>query len=196
MLNYDEHPITTIMLTAATATILTLAATMPFVTTVKRIGGSGRGCFANGDSALAYTDSNDMKMLECKVKSQQMRVGQNFVEKNVYKTRRAERVKTLYGKLWEDVNENLENGNKEFVVNLDETDENIVQVVYKMLREELKQDGYNSTFELVNERNFIDTTGESTSTSSSDVSTTTEDDKGTTARPNVTHLFSYRVTIS
>lgn len=82
--------------------------------------------------------------LESKIRSESLRPGPEFIGSHIYRTRRAERVKSAYNSVWVDVNHNLDMGNRKFNVQIEESDEKILNVVKNLLVQELFNDGYTS----------------------------------------------------
>jgi hypothetical protein len=81
-------------------------------------------------------------ILEAKIRSENLRPGPAFLDAHLYHNRRTERVKTAYTSSWSLVNQNLESGNRHFRVAISENDLHILNVVVRLLVEELGQDGY------------------------------------------------------
>lgn len=83
-------------------------------------------------------------ILEAKVKSENIRSGPAFLNSHVYHGRRTERVKSAYSSVCHSVNQNLDLGNKVFKVSINEDDRIILNVVRKLLIDELDKDGYSA----------------------------------------------------
>lgn len=81
-------------------------------------------------------------ILEAKVKSENIRSGPAFLNSHAYHNRRTERVKSVYGGICNSVNQNLDQGNKIFQVSVNEDDMVILNVVRRLLLDELDKDGY------------------------------------------------------
>lgn len=88
------------------------------------------------------TISSEEDILEAKVKSESIRSGPAFLNSHAYHNRRTERVKSVYGSICHSVNQNLDQGNKIFQVCVDEDDAVILNVVRRLLIDELDKDGY------------------------------------------------------
>lgn len=87
----------------------------------------------------AFTEED---ILEAKIRSENLRPGPAFLDSHSYHNRRTERVKTAYNACWSLVNQNLESGNRQFKVAITENDIHILNVLQRLLVEELGQDGY------------------------------------------------------
>jgi hypothetical protein len=96
-------------------------------------------------SALStWCPSREESLLESKVKSENLRAGPAFVYFQSYHNRRTERVKSAYTAVWSLVNQNLDQGNRVFKVAITDDDISIVNVVRRLLIDELTKDGYNA----------------------------------------------------
>jgi hypothetical protein len=84
-------------------------------------------------------------ILEAKVKSENLRVGPAFVYSHIYHNHRTERAKSAYTAVWSLVNQNLDLGNRIFKVAVADDDIHILNVVRRLLIDELEQDGYSAT---------------------------------------------------
>jgi hypothetical protein len=82
------------------------------------------------------------EILVSKIKSENSRSGPAFLNSHAYRIRRIERAKSVYNTLSASVNQNLDNGNKVFYINVEEDDPVIVKVVRQLLIDELNKDGY------------------------------------------------------
>lgn len=82
------------------------------------------------------------EIIEAKIRSESLRPGPPFLDSHQYHTRRMERAKSAYSSAWSLVNQNLDLGNKSFKVAVTENDKNILNVVRKLLIDELDIDGY------------------------------------------------------
>jgi hypothetical protein len=111
-------------------------------------------------------------ILESKIRSDAVRPGPAFLNSHDYHTRRVERCKAAYNTAWSDVNSNLDVGNRQFVISFTENDENILNVVKRLLKDELSIDGYTASIE-INQCStpFSDIVSTSSSSSSSDEQT-------------------------
>ena len=94
-------------------------------------------------STVAPTKEEDI--LEAKVKSENLRAGPAFIYSHVYHNRRTERVKSAYTSVWSLVNQNLDSGNRVFKVAVTDNDVKILNVVRRLLLDELEQDGYSAS---------------------------------------------------
>jgi hypothetical protein len=79
-----------------------------------------------------------------KVKSGNIRVGPAFLDKSVYMTKRANRIKTIYDGIYSDVNSRLLEGERQFTIEIADSDEKIMTVIKTILEEELNHDGYSA----------------------------------------------------
>jgi len=79
-----------------------------------------------------------------RIRSESARPGPAFVSSHVYHSRRTERTKDAYKTAYDLVNQNLQSGNRSFKIALTENDVKILNVVRKLLLEELAADGYDS----------------------------------------------------
>ena len=87
-------------------------------------------------------------ILEAKVKSENLRPGPAFLNSHIYHNRRTERVKAAYTNVWSLVNQNLDSGNRTFKVATTDDDIKILNVVKRLLIDELDQDGYTATISI------------------------------------------------
>lgn len=88
-------------------------------------------------------------ILEAKIKSENVRSGPAFLDSHVYRSRRTERVKSIYSSIYNIVNHNLDVGNKHFCVSTSEDDRIILNVVKRLLIDELDKDGYTATISVL-----------------------------------------------
>lgn len=65
-----------------------------------------------------------------------------FVPSSTYKSLRTERAKTALSELGGIINQNLEVGNREFDIHVSDPDRHIVEVVRRLLLEQLNEQGY------------------------------------------------------
>lgn len=65
-----------------------------------------------------------------------------FVSSSTYKSLRTERAKTALTELGGIINQNLENGNREFDMHVSDPDKHIVEVVRRLLIQQLNEQGY------------------------------------------------------
>lgn len=106
-------------------------------------------CICPKISKLCKKDNikSEMKeedIIKTKIRSENLRPGPPFIQSHIYHNRRTERAKSAYTNAWEIINHNLDNGNRQFEFSLeDEDDLHILNVVKKLVIEELQIDGYN-----------------------------------------------------
>jgi len=95
-------------------------------------------------------------ILEAKVKSENIRSGPVFIDSHAYRGRRTERVKEAFNSVCQQVNKNLDSGNRVFKIPVDDDDRIILNVTRRLLLDELSIDGYNATV-LVEKTPIFDT---------------------------------------
>lgn len=105
--------------------------------------------YADNCNRLRSTRPNQEEdVLEAKVKSENLRPGPAFLNSHVHHNRRIGRVKSAYTAVWTLVNQNLDLGNRDFKVALTDNDVKILNVVRRLLIDELEQDGYSATISI------------------------------------------------
>jgi hypothetical protein len=109
---------------------------------------------------LIQSMEEEQNILESKLKLE-MRTKPAYVDPQIYYVRRLERIKSTSRYLYELVNNNLDQGNKQFWIPCDENDPVILNVVRRMLIDELNYNGYTvevtlTTNESTNDQNTND----------------------------------------
>jgi len=79
----------------------------------------------------------------------------DFVPSSTYKSLRTERAKTVLSELGGIINQNLENGNREFEIHVSDPDQHIIQVVKRLLIQQLKEQGYVVTMTMLPETQIL-----------------------------------------
>lgn len=97
------------------------------------------------DTFSTHAPLHEEDILEAKVKSENLRPGPAFLNAHIYHDRRIERVKNAYTNIWSLVNQNLDSGNRCFKVAATDDDVKILNVVKRLLIDELDRDGYTAT---------------------------------------------------
>lgn len=88
-------------------------------------------------------------ILSEKVRLNNLRPGPAFVDSQIFHDKRVQRTKDAYTSIWTLVDDNLNRGNSSFSVAITEDDQTILNVVKKLLLEELATDCYSASVKLI-----------------------------------------------
>ena len=105
-------------------------------------------CYQSRRLKIREIETHEEDIIESKIRSESIRPGPPFVDSHQYHLRRVERVKTAYSTAWNLVNQNLDQGNKSFKIAVVEDDLNLLNVVQRLLIEELSTDGYKAAISI------------------------------------------------